>query len=72
MAQIGTLPFRMPGRASNPARQTLSQACPRQATGSNKPTVFAGETVGFCIIRDGVKGPVCDWMSPARGSIVIC
>ena len=47
MAPIGTFPVRMPGRASNPASQTLSQACPRQATGSNKPTVFAGETVGF-------------------------
>ena len=71
MPQIGTFPFRMPGRALNPACQTLSRACPRQVTGPNKPTVFAGETVAFCIVRDSGKEPVCDWMSPARGQIVI-
>ena len=68
MPQIGTFPFRMPGRASNPACQTLSQACPRQVTGPNKPTVFAGETVGFCIVRDSVKSPVCELDVPGKGT----
>ena len=68
MPQIGTFPFRMPGRASNPACQTLSRACPRQVTGPNKPTVFAGETVGFCIVRDSVKSPVCELDVPGKGT----
>ena len=68
MPQIGTFPFRMPGRALNPACQTLSRACPRQVTGPNKPTVFAGETVGFCIVRGGVKSPVCGLDVPGKGT----
>ena len=68
MPQIGTFPFRMPGRASNPACQTLFRACPRQVTGPNKPTVFAGETVGFCIVRGGVKSPVCGLDVPGKGT----
>ena len=75
MPQIGTFPFRMPGRASNPACQTLSRACPRQVTGPNKPTVFAGETVGFCIVRGGVKSPVCGLDVPGKGTncnLMVC
>ena len=42
-------------------------ACSSRATSSKKPTVFTGETVGFCIFRGGVKGPVCGLDVPGIG-----
>ena len=42
-------------------------ACSSQVTSSKKPTVFTGETVGFCIVRGGVKGPVCGLDVPGIG-----
>ena len=42
-------------------------ACSSQVTSSKKPTVFTEETVAFCIVWGGVKGPVCGLDVPGIG-----